>query len=271
MNASTFTYSANISIMFTEWSYLERPLAASAAGFDQVETWWPWADPVVSVEAEDQLIDVLERAKVQLSGLNFFAGDMTAGQRGVACHPDRADDLGRNTEQLLRIAQRTGCRAFNLLYGQLDERWTEADQHDAAAAAMLAAAERVAAIGGTVLIEPLARGLNGAYPLLDGDDVVALLTGPLADASNIRLLFDVFHLGSNGVVLPEAARRLAPWIGHVQLADCPGRGEPGSGDLPIGATLQALADAGYRGVVAGEYKPNGPTEATLGWLPVRVR
>lgn len=263
-----FDYSANISIMFTEFSYLDRPAAARRAGFDRVETWWPWSEAVASVEAESELVDALEQGGVGLSGLNFFAGDMPGGDRGIACHPDRAHDLECNTEQLVRIAERTGCRFFNLLYGQLDDRWPEEDQHAAATSAILRAAAAVRAIGGTVLLEPLAAGLNGRYPLVDGDDVVALLTGSLAGADNARLLFDLFHLGSNGVDLVDAARRLAPWIGHVQVADSPGRGEPGSGNLPIAEILEALTDAGYCGTAAAEYQPTTPaTIDSLSWLP----
>ncbi|WP_410791828.1 hydroxypyruvate isomerase family protein [Kribbella sp. C-35] len=257
--------SANISILFTELPYLDRPAAARAAGFEHVETWWPFAGPAASTEQVDALVAALERADVSLSGLNFFAGDMPAGERGVACRPDRQHELAASTELLVRIASRTGCRAFNLLYGQLDDRWSVAEQRDTAIRAVRTAATVLAEIDGIVLLEPLARGLNGAYPLVDGDDVVELLEGPLRSAPNVRLLFDVFHLGSNGVDLVSAAERLAPWIGHVQLADSPGRGEPGSGGLPIEETVKALVAAGYRGLIAAEYQPTGPTEQSLGW------
>lgn len=262
----TLPLSANISIMFTELPYLARPAAARAAGFEHVESWWPFPEPAASAEQVDALVDALERAGVALSGLNFFGGDMPAGERGVACRPDRQEELAVNIEQLVGIARRTGCRAFNLLYGQLDERWSVAEQRDTAIQAVRAAASAVAKIDGTVLLEPLARGLNGSYPLVDGDDVIDLLEGPLRSTPNVRLLFDLFHLGSNQVELVAAADRMAPWIGHVQLADSPGRGEPGSGDLPIEATVNALVAAGYRGTIAAEYRPTRPTGETLGWV-----
>lgn len=262
----TLPLSANISILFTELPYLDRPAAARAAGFEYVESWWPFPGPIASAEQVNALIGALERAHVELSGLNFFAGDMPSGDRGIACRPDRQDELGLNTEQLVEIARRTGCRSFNLLYGQLDDRWSDAEQRDTAIRAVRTAATVLAEIDGIVLLEPLALGLNGAYPLVDGDDVVELLDGPLRSTPNVRLLFDLFHLGSNGVDLVAAAERLAPWIGHVQLADCPGRGEPGSGDLPIEETVATLVAAGYRGVIAAEYQSTGPTEQSLGWV-----
>lgn len=262
----TLPLSANISILFTELPYLDRPLAARAAGFGHVETWWPFPGPQATPDQVDAWVETLDRAGVQLSGLNFFGGDLPAGERGIACRPDRQKELELNVEQVLQIARRTGCRAFNLLYGQLDARWSVAEQRDTAIRAVRGAADALAAIGGTVLLEPLARGLNGSYPLVDGDDVVELLEGPLRSTPNVRLLFDVFHLGSNGVDLVAAAGRLAPWIGHVQLADSPGRGEPGSGVLPIDETVTALVTTGYRGAIAAEYQPTGPTESTLGWV-----
>ncbi|HET6739648.1 MAG TPA: TIM barrel protein [Kribbella sp.] len=262
----TLPLSANISIMFTELPYLDRPAAARAAGFHQVESWWPFPGPDAAPDQVDELVSALDAAGVELSGLNFFGGDLSAGERGVACRPDRQQELEINTERLIDVAQRTGCRAFNLLYGQLDDRWSAAEQRDTAIRAVRAAGAKLAEIDGVVLLEPLALGLNGAYPLVDGDDVVELLTGPLRSAPNVRLLFDVFHLGSNGVDLVAAAERLAPWIGHVQLADSPGRGEPGSGELPIEAAVKALVSTGYRGTIAAEYQPTGPTVETLGWV-----
>jgi hydroxypyruvate isomerase len=259
-------FSANISIMFTELPYLRRPQAAHDAGFATVESWWPFPEPAASRSQVDRLVSALEDAQVQLSGLNFFAGDMPGGQRGVACRPDRQTELVSNTEQLVEIAERTGCRAFNLLYGQLDERYPVEEQHLCAVAAIRRAAGQLAVIDGVVLLEPLARGLNGNYPLQTGEDVVSLLQGPLDDVGNARLLFDLFHLGANGVDIVAAASRLMPWIGHVQIADSPGRGEPGTGSLPITETLRTLADAGYAGLFACEYKPTGPTAESLAWM-----
>ncbi|MFC7623399.1 hydroxypyruvate isomerase family protein [Microlunatus sp. GCM10028923] len=265
MHGHRFSYAANISIMFTEYEFLDRPAAARAAGFTKIETWWPFAEPVAEPGQVDALIGAIDAAGVRLIGLNFFGGDLAAGQRGVASHPDAAADLAANAEQVAAIAGRTGCRNFNLLYGQRDDRWTPAEQEAAAIRAIGQAAATVATFGGTVLLEPLAKGLNGAYPLTTADEVVAVIDAVAAPADNVRLLFDVFHLGSNGADLVAEARRHAARIGHVQLADSPGRGEPGSGTLPIAAALAALP-SGYAGVVACEYRPTRATEETLDWI-----
>lgn len=260
------TYVANISIMFTEVPLLERAAAAKQAGFDDVEMWWPFPDPVASRPKVDELLESLASAEVNLRGLNFFAGDMPGGERGVASHPDRRTDLEANTEQVLDIARTTGCRHFNLLYGQRDPRWSPEEQDATALSAIVRAADAVEPIGGTILLEPLAEGLNGAYPLITPTQVVDLLNGPLSEHRNVMLLFDLFHLGSNGFDIVDGVEALMPYIGHVQIADAPGRGEPGSGQLPITASLQRLLDMGYQGLIAAEYKPTQQTEHTLGWM-----
>lgn len=262
---------ANLSLLFTELPFLARPAAARAAGFDRVEMWWPFTEAIAPSGAIDALVDALAAAGVDLVGLNFFAGDMPGGERGVASDPARRAELEANCADVLRIGRETGCRHFNLLYGQRLERYSAAEQDAAAISAIDWVARAVAVIGGTVLIEPLAKGLNGTYPLTDPDHVVDLLQGPLVEHPNVKLLFDTFHLGSNGVDIVTAAGKYAPWIGHVQLADAPGRGEPGSGHLPIGATLERLVNAGYRGTVAAEYKPTASTEQTLGWVEALAR
>lgn len=259
-----FDYAANVSIMFTEVPMLHRPRAAADAGFTRIESWWPFADAVPDAAEVEAFVGAVRDAELELCALNFFAGDLPGGERGVACRPDRQHELNASIEPLVAIAEITGCRRFNLLFGQYDERWTQHHQRDTAIAAIRRAAEQVP---GTVLLEPLAYPLNGEYPLRTGDDVLALLTGPLSDLDNVRLLFDLFHLGANGADLIADAERLAPWIGHVQVADHPGRGEPGSGGLPIMDCLDALAAGGYQGCVACEYKPTRPTTETLGWLP----
>ncbi|GAB3753063.1 TIM barrel protein [Microlunatus parietis] len=265
MHGHRFSYAANLSIMFTEYEFLARPAAARAAGFTMIEMWWPFAEPVAEPEQVDALVGAIEAAEVRLIGLNFFGGDLAAGQRGVASHPAAAGDLAANAEQVAAIARRTGCRNFNLLYGQRDDRWSVPEQEEAAIEAIRNAAAVVAPFGGTVLLEPLAAGLNGAYPLTTTDEVTAVIDAVAAPADNVRLLFDVFHLGSNGADLVAEASRQGGRIGHVQLADSPGRGEPGSGTLPIAAALAALPDD-YPGVIACEYRPTRRTEETLDWI-----
>ena len=258
--------SANVSILFTEHAYLDRFAAARDAGFDAVESWWPFPDAVPERAGVDRLLAAVGSAGVALTALNLWAGDMPAGQRGVAVHADRHEELIANAGLVAEIASATGCRHFNLLYGQLDDGLTAEDGATAAAEAFRAVADVLGAFGGTVLLEPLANGLNGAYPLHTPADVLDFVDGRLGGDPRVRLLFDTFHLGHNGVDLLEAAAAFAGRAGHVQLADDPGRGEPGSGGLPIEACVDLLVESGYRGRVAAEYAPTTATPASFGWI-----
>ncbi|TDW78034.1 hydroxypyruvate isomerase family protein [Kribbella pratensis] len=255
--------SANVSMLFTELPYPERFAAAATAGFRVVESWWPFAVPDPSASEIDDFVRLVSASGVSLGALNFYGGDIAGGERGVASHPDRQEQLAANVSAMVGIAERTGCRLFNLLYGQLDDRWSPDEQAKTALDAIRSAAADVGAVGGTVLIEPLAEGLNGRYPLLTADDVLRVIAA-VQDVDNLSMLFDTFHLGSNGVDLLATAASVP--VAHIQLADSPGRGEPGSGSLPIAATLDALKATGYQGVAACEYKPTTDTLTSLAWL-----
>ena len=256
--------SANVSLLFTELPYSERFAAAADAGFALVESWWPFPTPSPSTTELDAFVSAL--SGLRLNALNFYGGDIPGGERGIASHPDRADELAANTRAIVEIAERTGVRQFNLLYGQLDDRWSPETQHSTAVASIRAAATAVAGFGGKILLEPLSQGLNGRYPLLTADDVLAIVDGPLKDLDNVSLLFDTFHLANNGVDLLATASALAPRLAHVQLADTPGRGEPGTGTIPFDSVLDTLKASGYQGVVACEYNPSVETGASLGWI-----
>lgn len=263
MRWNNYDVSANVSLLFTEAPYLERFQAAADAGFRTVESWWPFSEPHPGNDRVDEVAARISDAGVDLIGLNFYAGDMPGGERGVTCRPERSDELDRSTDALLRLARATGVRRFNLLYGQPGVGEEKA-QRAHAVGAYRRAVEAVAEIDGTILVEPLARGMNGSYPLHDDQDVAALIEE--VDSPRLALLFDSFHLGMNGVDVASVAKRRAAEIGHVQLADSPGRGEPGSGDLDFTAIAAALGDGGYQGTVAAEYKPTRATEDTLDWL-----
>ncbi|WP_150461448.1 hydroxypyruvate isomerase family protein [Nesterenkonia ebinurensis] len=265
MRWNTFQISANVSIMFTELPYAQRFEAARQAGFTRVESWWPFAEPDPGQQEVNEFLSWIKTAGVELTGLNFYAGDMPGGERGIACRPERADELAASTQVLLAIAEATGCRSFNLLYGQLDPDQDELIQREVALEAYRGAAHKVASIGGTVLVEPLAHGLNGAYPLTTHREVLELID-QVGHQEHLALLVDTFHLGHNGIDPAAAITESRGRFAHVQLADAPGRGEPGSGTLDFEAIGVALTQVGYTGTVAAEYKPTVAAAQTLGWL-----
>ena len=261
-----YPVSANVSLLFTEVPYLERFAAAAAAGFSAVETWWPFPTAAPSDAEIDGLLTAIDAAGVSLTGMNVFAGDMAGGERGIACLPERASELEDSLATLHRIAESTGCRGFNLLHGQVPDG-AGVPARATAVRSLRRAAEALSDLPGTpgvVLVEPLARGLNGAYPLETAADALDLIDE--AGSEGLALLLDTFHLARNGEDLPAVISRWAGRIGHVQLADAPDRGEPGSGTVDLDAVGSALREAGYAGTVAAEYMPTGETRSTLEWL-----
>lgn len=260
-------YVANCSILFTEVPLLERPAAAAAVGFDAVEFWWPF--PVaVPAEAEiEAFVHAVEDAGVALTALNFPAGDLPAGDRGLVSWPGRSTEFLEGVAVAVDIARRLGTTGFNALYGNRIDGTPPQDQDDLAVTTLLAATAAAARIGATVLLEPLSGAPR--YPLRTADHVLDVIdhVQKAGAGDNLRLLADLYHLAVNGEDVAAAIARHRRRIGHVQIADAPGRHEPGTGDLDLDRWLRDLQAGGYAGRVALEYVPATTTEEGLGWLP----
>ena len=262
----TRRYDVNLSILFTELPLLERPAAAAATGFDAVEFWWPFPVAVPSDSEIDTFARAFEDAGVQLVGLNFFAGDMPGGDRGLVSWPARSEEFRDNIGVTVALGHRLGCRAFNALYGNRVDGVSEQEQDDVAAENLALAAKAAAAVDAVVLVEPVSGAPR--YPLLRAADAIGVIDRVQreSDADNLRLLFDVYHLSVNGDDVNAAIDVYADHIGHVQIADAPGRNEPGTGELPIASYLDRLEAAGYDGYVGLEYKPSGASVDSFTWL-----
>lgn len=266
--AHDLPYEVNCSILFTEVPLLERPAAAKAAGFDAVEYWWPFATAVPTDAEADAFVRAVQDAGVQLVGLNFFAGDMPGGERGLVSWVERSSEFTDNIDATIGIGERLGCTAFNALYGNRVDGADVAASDEVAVANLAAAGTAAARIGGTVLLEPVSG--SPAYPLKTAADVVAVMDRVKAETGvdNIGFLCDVFHLAVNGDDPAAAIAAYADRIAHVQIADAPGRGEPGTGDLDIDGLLAQIQATGYTGWVGLEYKTTSTTEQGLDtWLP----
>jgi hydroxypyruvate isomerase len=256
--------------LFTELPLLERPQAAKQAGFDAVEFWWPWPVAVPSDADVEEFVAAVTSADVQLVGLNFFAGDMGGGDRGLVSWPARSGEFKDNIDITVALGERLGCRAFNALYGNRVDDSTPEEQDDLAAENLVLAAKSAQRIGAVVLVEPVSGAPR--YPLLTAADALKVIDRASADGvDNVRLLFDVYHLAVNGDDVEAAVDVSAGRIGHVQIADAPGRNEPGTGTLDIAYYLSRLAAAGYDGWVGLEYKPSGKSVDSFGWLPPERR
>jgi hydroxypyruvate isomerase len=203
---------------------------------------------------------------VALVGLNFFAGDLAGPDCGVLSIPARSGQFRDNIDVTAGIGERLGVRGFNALYGNRIDGVDPAAQDELAIENITLAAKAVAGIGATVLIEPVSG--PKPYPLRTADDAVAVVERARATgAANVGFLCDLYHLAGNGDDLDAAIAAHADVTAHVQIADAPGRGEPGSGELDLDRYLAELEDHGYRGWVSLEYKPTTTTEASLAWLP----
>jgi hydroxypyruvate isomerase len=250
-------FSANLSLLFGPTPMLQRFAAAREAGFTDVESWWPFP---VAVPSEEDLAAFLQHASdagVRLRALNLFAGDMPAGDRGVLSDPARVEEFRANVSVVRRIAEETGCRYFNALYGKRVDGITGTEQDRLAHENLAFAARELSAVDGVILLEALKNPENGSYPLLTLADADAVRVTLATDygATNVALLFDTFHLAGNGVDLIRAVGIHGAHIGHVQIADFPGRGAPGTGEVDFPAVFAALDEVGYAGWIGAEFVP----------------
>src|SRR5215207_10830292 len=260
-------YEVNCSILFTELPLLERPAAARAAGFGGVEFWWPFPEAVPADAEVEAFVRAVADAGVQLVGLNFAAGDLAGGDRGLVSWPARSAEFRDNVAVTLGIGERLGCRAFNALYGNRVEGVDPVVKDELATENLALAGRAAARIGGTVLVEPVSGAPR--YPLRTAADAVGVVDR-VADRTGVHdlgFLCDLYHLASNGDDLDQAIATYGDRVAHVQIADAPGRHEPGTGTLDLDRHLGQLAAAGYRGWVGLEYQPSGSSADSFAWLP----
>ena len=249
-------FAANLSMMFTEWSFLDRFAAARDAGFSAVEYLFPYDHPAEAVGA------ALRRAGLAQALFNLPPGDWAAGERGMAAFPDRAAELAQAVETALPYAAATECPTLHLMAG-IAKR-ADAGAQAAYRAAVAATAERLARAGITLVLEPInGRDMPGYF--LNDFDVAAELIGALG-LPNLKLQFDIYHRQIIHGDVVMGLRQMMPIIGHVQVAGVPDRHEPDTGELDSDFVFAELDRLGYAGFIGCEYRPAGKTVDGLGWL-----
>lgn len=272
-------FDVNLSILFTELPLLERPAAAAAAGFTAVELWWPWIETPTPPRAElDALKKALDDAGTQLVGLNFYAGQLPGPDRGALSLPGEESDRFRaNIDVAAGFAASVGCTALNALYGNRILGVDPRTQDTLALENLVLAARAADRIGATLLIEALNRPESPHYPLVSAEAAIDVVdrVNAATGLGNAAFLLDIYHLSMNGLdadALTEVIDTYAEKTGHVQIADNPGRGAPGTGTLPLQDLLDRLRKAGYEGWVGLEYKPGDrPSAESFAWLPAGAR
>ena len=259
-------FDVNCSILFTELPLLERPAAAKAAGFEGVEFWWPWDAIVPSDKEADAFVTAIADAGVELVSLNFHTGDMAAGERGLVSIPSAATAFRENIAACAEIARRTGCRRLNAPYGNRVPGVDPAEQDAVATENLTRAATAAATAGADVLVEAINSVDVPAFPIDSSAKAIAVIDA--VGAPNVGFLADLYHLAKMGEDLPGVLDRYRDRIGHVQVADPPGRRAPGTGTVDFEPLFGLLAAQGYKGWVGLEYAPTDASDSagSFGWL-----
>src|SRR5512146_3239823 len=259
-------FDVNCSILFAELPLARRAAAARAAGFDGAEFWWPW-DAVAPSDAEaDAFGRSIADAGLELVSLNFHSGDMAAGERGIVSHPARSREFRENVAACVDIAARTGCTLLNAPYGLRVPGADTAEQDAVAVANLKFAADAAAGIGATVLVEAINSVDIPGFPVDTSGKALAVIEA--TGARNVGFLADLYHLAEMGEDVAGVLSACRESIRHVQVADPPGRGAPGTGTLDFEPLFRQLAEQGYDGWVGLEYVPLDPADSAIsfGWL-----
>lgn len=251
-------FAANLTMLFTEYPFIERFDRAAAAGFDAVEFLFPYAEDVPAIR------EALVRNGLTQVLFNLPAGDFAAGERGFANDPNRTGEFREGVARALDIAATLDCKRLNCLVG-LNLPDVPVDVQLATTAENIAyAAEQTEKAGVRQLIEPLNRVDTPNFLIGTTREALALMDQ--VNHPNLRLQYDVYHVQRVEGNVTAALRENLGRIGHVQIADSPDRNQPGTGEINFPFVLSSLDDMGYDGWVSLEYKPLGQTEDSLSWL-----
>lgn len=251
--------SANLTMLFTERPLLERIVAAAAAGFDGVEIQFPYEVPAL------RLKDELARAGMPLVLMNFPGGDFLTGGPGLAAVPARQREFDQALQDALTYAAMVRPQLINVLPGRLPEGVGPEQALAVLRDNIHKAAEAFQTLGIGVVSEAINLIDMPGFLVNTPEHLQTLLAQVGHD--NFQVQLDIYHMARQGIDPVAAVNALAGRIGHVQFADCPGRGAPGSGDIDFAALWQALSDSGYRGWLGAEYRPEGDdTRTSLGWM-----
>jgi hydroxypyruvate isomerase len=251
-------FCANLSLMFNELSFLDRFAAARAANFDAVEFLFPYA-----FEAE-QITQRLSRYKLQLVLHNLPAGDWAAGERGIACDPRRVGEFQDSVELAIEYGLDLGVKQLHCLAGKMPPNVPRERVHATYVANLQFAAEQLRQHGLNLLIEPINDRDIPGYFLTGSAQAAAIIAECGAD--NLFLQYDIYHMQRMEGDLAETIRARLPLIRHMQLADVPGRHEPGTGEINFPFLFRLIDELGYDGWIGCEYIPQGDTASGLGWM-----
>jgi len=257
-------FAANLTMMFNEVDFLDRFEAAAKAGFAGVEYLFPY-----DFEAED-LAERLSRHDLKQVLHNLPAGNWAAGERGIAILPERREEFRAGVERAIAYASRLNCPQVNCLAGIAPQGADPAALRDTFVENLSYAAGKLKAAGIKLLVEPInTRDIPGFY-LSHTNQALEILDAVGSD--NLFVQYDIYHMqimeGDLALTMEKNLARIA----HIQLADTPGRHEPGSGEINYPFLFDHLDRIGYTGWIGCEYKPAKTTQEGLGWFaPYRAK
>ncbi|AMO23210.1 hydroxypyruvate isomerase [Ramlibacter solisilvae] len=251
-------FAANLTMMFNEVPFLDRFDAAARAGFEAVEFLFPYPYPAHEIRAR------LAANGLQLVLHNLPAGNWDAGERGIACHPDRVVEFHAGIARAIDYAQALDVRQLNCLVGKAPAAIDRTTARRTMVANLRFAAGELKRAGLKLLVEPINTYDIPGFFVSRTDEALQLLDD--VDADNVFLQYDIYHAQRMEGELAATIERHLPRIAHIQLADNPGRHEPGSGEINYDFLFRHIDRLGYDGWIGCEYKPAAGTEAGLGWL-----
>jgi hydroxypyruvate isomerase len=251
-------FAANLSMMFNEHPFLNRFAAARLAGFEAVEFLFPYEWPAAEIAKR------LQDNGLSLVLFNGPPGDWGAGERGLAALPDRRAEFREGIRRALEYAAALACPRLHVMAGLAPAGMARDTLLATYAANLDWVAEQCAPLGVKPVIEPINhRDIPGFFLNTTGEArAIIEALGP----ARIGLQFDLYHCQITEGDVTRRAEALLPYIAHMQLADTPGRHEPGTGEVNWPFVLAAIDAMGYRGWIGCEYRPKGETAAGLGWL-----
>ena len=250
-------FAANLTMLFTEVPFLDRFERAAKAGFDAVEFLFPYA------YAAEEIRQRLDAYRLKLVLHNLPPGDWDAGERGIACHPDRVPEFRAGVAKALVYAKALGVGQLNCLAGKALVGVGDDVLRQTFVENLRFAAVELEKAGLRLLIEPINTFDIPGFYLNRTAQALSILDDVGAD--NAFVQYDIYHAQRMEGELAATMQQYLPRIGHMQLADNPGRNEPGTGEINYPFLFAQLDHIGYAGWIGCEYKPKSVTTAGLGW------
>ena len=255
-------FAANLTMLFNELPFLDRFEAAAKADFKAVEFLFPYAWPAQEIKQR------LDAHGLTLVLHNLPAGNWEAGERGIACHPDRVEEFRAGVATAISYAKALGVGQLNCLAGKAPADVSQTMLRETLVANLRFAAAELKQAGLRLLIEPINTFDIPGFYLTGTAQAVALLDEVGAD--NAFVQYDIYHAQRMEGELAATMQKQLARIGHIQLADNPGRNEPGTGEINYPFLFAHLDRIGYAGWIGCEYKPATTTQAGLGWRQALV-